>query len=177
MLSLRRIVPIALLMLAIGGCESRNGLTAINTDCGLLGSSTGSITGAVSADLNGCSLFTVATGAGPTMTTIGLSHGSGIGATHALSLGREGTRPATGTYTIGTAAGNFTGAFTFDGGSGPNRLFALTAGTVTITASSETTLSGTLSGVTAMETSTPANTITLNATFSARCTVTSTTGC
>lgn len=177
MFSLRRIFPIALLTVAIGACENRNGLTAINSDCGLLGTSSGSITGAVSADLNGCALFSVATGAGPTITTVGLSHGSGIGATHALSLGREGTRPAPGTYSIGTTTGNFNGAFTFDGGSSSDRLFTLTSGTVTITASSATTLSGTLSGVTAMEASTPANTITINASFSARCTVTTASGC
>ena len=170
-------VPLALVAIALAGCEDRNGPPSINSDCGLLGPSSGNVSGAVTADLNGCSIFTVATGAGPTITTIGLSHGSGVTATHALSLGRQGTRPGPGTYTIGTAAGNFTGAFTFDGPGSGDRSFALTGGTVTITASSSTTLTGSLSGVTAMETATPANTITINASFSARCTVTSSTGC
>ena len=177
MRSLGRILVVPVVLLAIGGCEERNGPTVINKDCGLLGPSSGTVTGVVTADLNGCSVFTVATGAGGTSTTIGLSHGSGISATHALSLGRLSGRPAVGTYSIGTGTGDFNGAFTFDGGSSADRLFMLTAGTVTISASSATTLSGSLTGVTASESSTPANTITISGTFTARCTATSTTGC
>lgn len=171
------VVSLALLAIAVGGCEDRNGPPGLSSDCGLLGPSTGTVSGAVTADLNGCAIFSVATAGGPTITTIGLSHGAGVTATHALSLGREGTRPATGTYSVGTAAGNFNGAFTFDGPGNGDRSFTLTAGTVNITGSSATTLAGTLSGVTATETTTPANTITINANFSARCTVTSSTGC
>jgi hypothetical protein len=175
--SLGRIIVVPVMLLTIGACEERNGPVSINKDCGPLGPSSGTVTGVVNADLNGCSVFTVATGAGGTVTTIGLSHGSGISATHALSLGRTSGRPAVGTYSIGTGTGDFNGAFTFDGGSGSDRLFMLTAGTVTISASSATALTGTLSGVTAAESSTPANTISITASFSARCTATSSTSC
>jgi hypothetical protein len=177
MLKLKRIflLPVALLALT-AGCEDRNGPAGLSSDCGPLGPSSGTITGAVSADVNGCSIFTVST-SGTATTTISLNHGSGLPVSHAVALVRQGSRPAPGTYSVGTAAGNFTGTFTFNGGSGSDRTFALTAGTVTITGSSESTLAGSLSGVTAAETSTPANTVTINASFSARCIVTSSTGC
>jgi hypothetical protein len=170
-----------LLAVAVGGCEERaNGLTGTSGGgCATLGTSSGSVAGAVSTTLNGCSLFTVATTTGgPTITTIGISTGSAAALTHSVSLGRTSARPGQGSYVIGTGANDFSGAFTFIvEGDAPDRLFTLTGGTVNITTSTASTLAGSLTAVTASEASAPANTITINANFSARCTVTAGNSC
>lgn len=174
------IIPV-LLAVAISGCEERaNGLTGTSGGggCAVLGTSSGSVSGAVSTTLNGCSLFTVTSGAGGTQTTIGISTGSAAALTHSVSLARNSARPGVASYSIGTGAGQFSGAFTFIvEGDTPDRLFTLTGGTVNITTSTASTLAGSLTAVTASEASAPANTITINANFSAKCTATSTTTC
>ena len=182
MRNMRRIgiVPV-LLAVALSGCEERaDGLTGTSGGgCAVLGTSSGSVAGAVSTTLNGCSLFTVATtSGGPTITTIGISTGTAAALTHSVSLGRTSARPGLGSYNIGTGTSDFSGAFTFIvEGAAADRLFTLTGGTVTITTSTASTLAGSLTAVTASEASIPANTITINANFSAKCTATSTTTC
>ena len=161
-----RILPV-LLAAALAGCGG--GTTepgGVSVDCGPTGTVSANITGAVTASLNGCSAFFVST-ATPPGTTISLVNGTFAAPTHSMALARQGTRPGTGTYTIGTGAANWNGAFRFK--SSPNdRVFDLTSGSVTITASSSSTLSGTLS-VVGTQAIAGAPTVNISGSFSAKC--------
>lgn len=167
-----RLMP-ALFALALSGCG--DDATSISAKCGLLGSANVSVAGSVTAGVNSCAGYSVSS-TSPT-TVVSLFGGSVSEPTHSIALTRAGARPAQGNYTIGAAAGNFAGTFVLDGGSGADRTFALTGGTINISASSSGTLSGSFSSVTGAEVSTPANTITLSGTFSAKCIDTSDSDC
>ena len=158
-----RIVPV-LLALGFAGCGED--ATSV-VKCGLLGSADVSVTGAVTASVNSCASYAVSTGASPA-TGIMLFAGSVSEPTHTITLARNGPRPAQGNYTVGAGGGQISGFFKLEGGT-TDRNFALTGGTINISASSSGTLSGSFISVTAAEVSTPANTITLSGTFSAKC--------
>jgi hypothetical protein len=159
------IVPV-LLALVLAGCGAdKTGPGGLSLDCGLAGHSSGTVTGAVTANVNGCSTYGISSG----NTALVLTSGSASATTHTLTLGRQGARPANGTYSIGPGATQFTGAFQFKGGSNPDRTFVLTSGTVTITASSAGTLTGTLSSVVATEPTTTAPTVNISGSFTAKC--------
>jgi hypothetical protein len=161
-----RIVPV-LLAVALAGCgDDSSGPGGVNTTCGLAGSASGTVSGAVTANLNGCAVYGISSGS----TVIGVSAGSISASTHSLSLGRQGGRPAANTYTIGSGATQFTGVFLFEGGSNPDRTFVLTSGTVTITGSSAGTLTGTLTSVVATEATVAAPTVNISGSFTAKCT-------
>lgn len=168
-----RILP-ALLALTLAGCGDDNSIGGVSANCGLAGTSTGSVSGVVTANLGGCAVYAVATSADATGITI--SAGTAASPTHVVGLARDGGRPAVGSYTIGAGATQFAGTFKFEAGSA-DRNFVLTGGTVNITASSTGTLSGNLASVTASEISTPANTITITGNFSAKCVATSGSTC
>lgn len=160
-------VTTVLLALALAGCgEDKTGPGGVSLNCGLLGTSSGTVTGTVTANLNGCAYYGVTSGT----TVVGLSAGSAASPTHSLALSKSGGRPVTGTYSIGTGAANFSGVFTFDGGSSADRSFILTSGTVTITGSSAGTLTGTLSSVVATEATVAAPTVNISGSFTAKCT-------
>ena len=170
-------VPL-MLALALAGCGAdRTGPGGISANCGLAGSSRGNVTGAVSTSLTGCALFTVSTTASGSSTAIVLAAGTAATPTHTLTLGRaNGARLAVGSYTIGTGANQLVGSFTFDASTG-DRQFTLTSGTINITASSASSLTGTYTSLTGFESATPANTISITGSFTARCTATSSTTC
>ena len=168
-----RITPV-LLALALVGCG--DDATSVSVKCGLLGKANVSIAGAVTAAVNSCAGYTVTTGGSP-VTAVSLFAGSVSEPTHTITLGRNGARPAQGDYTVGAAAGNFSGTFKLEGGTAADRNFVLTGGTINISASSTGTLNGSFTSVTAAEVGTPANTITLSGTFSAKCIDTADTDC
>ena len=161
-----RILPL-LLAAAFAGC-GEDGVTGVNTNCGIAGSANISVTGAVTASVNGCATYVVAGGADPA-TAVALTGGSFSAPTHSIGFGRDGARPTNGSYTIGAGATQFAGSFTLDGGSGADRSFVLTGGTINITTSNSGTLAGTFSAVTASEISTPGNTVTMSGSFTAKC--------
>jgi len=168
-----RFVPM-LLAVALAGCG--DDATSPSLKCGILGSSDVNINGSVTASVDACASYTVSTGGSPT-TVVALVAGSLATPTHRIALTRQGARPVVGSYAIGAAAGNFAGTFILDGGSGADRTFAITGGSISISASSSGTLVGTFTSVTGAEVSTPANTITLSGTFSAKCIDTADTDC
>ena len=168
-----RITPV-LLALALAGCG--DDATSVSVKCGLLGKANVSVSGNVTVGVNSCAGYTVSTGGSPA-TAISLFAGSVSEPTHTITLARTGGRPAQGDYTVGVGAGNFSGTFILEGGSAADRTFGLTGGTINISASSTGTLSGSFNSVTAAELSTPANTITLTGTFTAKCIDTSDTDC
>lgn len=159
-----RVVPV-FLALALAGCGDDK-IGPVSLSCGLLGTSSGTVSGTVTANLNGCSYYGVSSGT----TVVGLTSGSAASPTHSLALTRQGGRPVNGTYTIGLAAANFQGAFTFDGGTSADRTFVLTSGTVTVSSSSSGTLNGTLTSVVATETTVAAPTINISGSFTSKCT-------
>lgn len=170
------ILPV-LLVAALGGCGGGGGTTepgGTSLDCAPTGTVSANVTGAVTASLNGCSIFVVST-ATPGGTSISLVNGTFVAPTHSMTLGRQGPRPATGTYTIGIGAANWNGAFLFK--NSPNdREFDLTSGTVTITASSNSTLSGTFSAV-GTQAIAGSPTVNISGSFSAKCSANTTTVC
>jgi hypothetical protein len=170
-----RILPV-LLAAALAGCGDDNSIGGVSANCGLAGTSTGSFSGAVSGSLTGCAVFTVSTGTVPS-TGIVISAGTAASPTHVLTLAREGGRPATGVYAIGAGAGQFSGVFTFDGGSSADRTFALTGGSVNVTNSPGSSLTATLTSVTAVETNAGAAALSLTGNFTAKCIVTGSTTC
>jgi len=142
-----------LLAFAISGCgEDRNGPSSVNRDCGVQGTSNGTVTGAVTASVTGCAYYAVS-GTTTMSTAVYLLAGAATAPTHSLTMVREGARPPVGSYTIGTGTTQFTGQFTFNGGNSGNRVFVLTSGTINVTTSTATTLSATLSSLVGTEAS------------------------
>lgn len=168
-----RFAPV-LLAIALAGCG--DDATSVSVKCGLLGKANVSIAGNVTSSVNSCAGYTVSTGGSPA-TAITLFAGSVSEPTHTITLARNGARPAQGDYTVGAGSGNISGIFKLEGGTAADRTFALTGGTINISASSSGTLNGSFQSVTAAEVSTPANTITLSGTFSAKCIDTADTDC
>lgn len=169
-----RMVPV-LFAVALAGCGSDSSGPGIGGACGLAGSSSGTVGGAVTANLNGCAVYIVSTSSN--VTTIGLTGGTAATPTHVLAMSRNGGRPVAGSYTIGAGATQYSGIFSYDGGTSADRSFLLTSGTVTITGSSSGTLTGTLTSVVATEATVAAATISIAGSFTAKCTTTGSSTC
>lgn len=98
---------------------------------------------AVSGSLAGCASFGVASSAGSAVTALALSSGSATNPSLVVNLTRSGPRPGTGTYSIGTGAGQFSGSIFL---SFQNRTFTISSGSITIDVSSIDGGTGTLRG-------------------------------
>ena len=104
---------------------------------------TGEAAVAVSGSLAGCASFGVASSAGSAVTALTLSSGSPTNPSLVVNLTRSGSRPAAGTYAIGTGASQFAGSIFL---SFQNRTFNLSDGVITIAQSSVAGEEGTLRG-------------------------------
>jgi hypothetical protein len=85
----------------------------------------------------------VASSSGSAVTALALESGSPTNPSLVVNLTRSGARPGTGTYGVGTGAGDFAGSIFLSFG---NRTFNLSSGSITIDESSAATSSGTLRG-------------------------------
>ncbi|MGH7678190.1 MAG: hypothetical protein ACRENU_06965 [Gemmatimonadaceae bacterium] len=113
--------------------------------------------------LRGCASYAVASSGGSTNTVLLVSVGPLTSPTTLLSLVRPGARPAMGTYQIGANPGNFSGSILMNGST-----FSVTSGTVTIDASLEGDLQGSV-GATGVQSGSGAS-ITVAGVFTAVCT-------
>jgi hypothetical protein len=104
---------------------------------------TGEAAVAVSGSLAGCAAYGVASSGGSAVTALTLSSGSPTNPSLVVNLTRSGTRPGTGTYAIGTGAGEFTGSIFL---SFQSRTFNLSEGSIAIAISSVEGETGTLRG-------------------------------
>lgn len=104
---------------------------------------TGEAAVAVSGSLAGCASYGVASSSGSAVTALTLSSGSPTNPSLVVNLTRSGTRPGTGTYGIGTGAGQFTGSIFL---SFQSRTFNLSDGSITFAESSIAGEEGTLRG-------------------------------
>jgi hypothetical protein len=164
--SIRAISASVAVLFLLVGCKDS---TTPNPKCGISGTSDANVTGAVTASVDGCAMYVVFPGENATGIT--LAGGNLTTQTHKIVFSRPGTRPATGTYTVGLPGGTaISGSFILDGGSAEDRVFSLTAGTIEITTSSAGTLRGTFNSVTAKEgPGSTAPTVTITGNFSAKC--------
>ena len=156
-------------VLAVTGCGGReNPLGLGGAGCGVLGTSSANVSGAVTAAVDGCAVFgiTPATVDDPAVFGLSLTAGSATAPSHIVAITRIGVRPVAGTYSVGTAAGNIAGTFTFEGAT--QRAFVLTSGSITITQSSLSALVGSVN-LTGTEATSAAATVLISGTFSARC--------
>ena len=127
------------------------------------GSFTGNASGAESGALAGCSSYAItSTGGNPGMGLV-LSAGSPTSPSPVVNLGRAGNRPAVGSYSIGTGAGDFIGSVFVN----PGGTFTLTTGNVTVDVSTAGTLGGSLN-VSGVQSGTN-NAITITGAFTAVC--------
>ena len=166
MKSLVRVMALSLATLtAACGKDDPIGPNVVN--CGLFGSFNGSATGASAATLSGCSWYAITEDnedeTGPFFGLV-LTNGSDLETnSHTVNIARAGARPAVGTYNVGLETGQFSGGVFLD----DDRIFFLTSGTVTITASSSDNVVGSLN-VTATEFEGNA-TISVTGNFTAKC--------
>ena len=156
-----RILGLALVAsMAVAGCggdDDDNGFGPGN-----MGTFTGNVTGDVTASLSGNAVFSVYDDGGSDVFELILTSGSFANANILLTLTRDGSRPANGTYNLGGAAGNFSGAIYFDE-SGDTYVF--NGGTVTITSSGSGGVNGSVN-ITATD---GTNDITITGTFASEC--------
>jgi hypothetical protein len=132
----------------------------------LFGTFTGNATSTAAGSLSGCAYYSVATNTSSQQQTFALvlTNQNGSTASPTISLGRNGGRPGTGTYSVSTTGtNNFIGTISVD----PNRGFVASSGSVTITASSSSGVSGSVN-ITGNEVGT-SSTITVTGDFSAKC--------
>jgi hypothetical protein len=143
-------------------------------ECGLFGTADVSVSGAHTSSVEGCAAFFVVaqSGSTPAQFTLTMSEGGLDDEGDAISLGRQGGRPANGAYSIGENAGNFNGVLTTEEG----QVYAFTSGTVNITTSGSGGVAGSLN-LTATGGTTGTATVTVSGTFSARCINTDQTDC
>ena len=166
-----RLLPL-LLVAALGCTESTDPRRF--ADCGLLGTVNISVTGAATTTVDGCAAYFLV----PASTTVSATFSTsltenGINDPGAdIGFQRQGGRPAVGSYTVGTGAGQMTGAFVQEGGA----TYAFTSGTITISTSTAGTVGGTVS-VVATGGPTGTATVNLSGSFSARCIETADTDC
>ena len=108
-------------------------------------SSTGTATGAVTGSFTGCAMFDVQGDVGSQDYSLIIYAGtSSTNTTFSIFAYADGPRPAVGTHNVGTGATDLKGTLFKDGGSsGPDRTFVLTSGSINITASATTGLTGT----------------------------------
>lgn len=145
MLNTRQLIAFSAIVIACSDSPTGNANPCANPD---EGSFTGSASGAASGSLAGCALYAVTSSSGSAVLALALSSGSPTNPSLIVNLSRNGGRPATGTYSIGTSAGQFAGTV-FLGFQ--NQTFSLNSGTITIDVSSDNpamtagTLGGTIS--------------------------------
>ena len=155
-----RWLPMALIALALSSCSGSaepgppcsdpNGGTFVGTTQG--------------SQLRGCASYGVASSGGSQNTVLLVSVGPQTAPAVLVSLARAGVRPSIGTYPIGTNSGDFSGIVQMGSGG----TFSVTAGDVTIEASSAGDLAGSFN-VTATQ-SGSGNAVSVSGTFTAVCT-------
>lgn len=131
-----------MLALASASCGDPTGNANACTDPDQ-GSFVGAAAVATSGSLAGCASYGVTSSSGSTITAVSLSSGSPTNPSLIVNLIRSGPRPATGTYSVGTGAGQFAGSIFL---SFQNRNFSLSSGSITIEQSSIAGGNGTLRG-------------------------------
>lgn len=154
--------------LAVAGCSGRDDPLGLGGRCGVLGTSSVNVTGAVAPAVDGCAIFSITPAEGETPAVFGLSltAGSATTASHTVAIVRTGPRPVAGTYNVGSGAGDIRGGFTFEAST--QRAFELTSGSLTITQSSASALVGSVSLI-GTESTAGGATVNITGTFSARC--------
>jgi hypothetical protein len=161
---LAAVVTLACTLVACGGDKPTENVTG---SCGVTGTFSGNATGTAASSLSGCSYYAVSSSEEGPMFGLVMTHGTSMQTiTHTISVGREGNRPGTGTYSFSTDVGSvdFAGTVFVDAG---NRMFLIESGTITITTSNSSTLAGSLNVTGRDETNA---TITVTGNFSATCT-------
>ena len=155
-------------LLAVTACSGRDDPFGLTGGCGVLGTSSVNVSGAVTTTVNGCAVFAITPAEGETPAAFGLSLTAGSAAvpSHIVTVTRAGPRPIAGTYNVGTEAGNIAGTFTFEAST--QRAFVLTSGSITITQSTPSALVGSVS-LTGTESTASSPTVTITGTFQARC--------
>jgi hypothetical protein len=129
-----------------------------------IGTGSASVSGAVSANISGCSFFEESSSGDNFYVAV--MHGGVNSPAYVVSIVHDGPRPAPGTYQLSETwdEGYFGGILSVSAG---NRGFIFTSGSITISSSSGNSMSGTFSG-TAQEYGT-SNTVTVSGSFNAKC--------
>ncbi|MEX2153663.1 MAG: hypothetical protein WD825_10015 [Gemmatimonadaceae bacterium] len=152
------------LILACGGKDGPSAPAAVSCDSEDLGSFTGNSTGMSAGALSGCAAFAVGEFDNGTWFSVAFTNGAMETGRPLIGINRPGGRPGPGTYSAGAGDGQFGGSILVDSGS---RFFIVSSGTLTITASSASSISGSVN-LTAAETGT-SNTMTISGNFTAVC--------